>query len=67
MHIQLTPGLVPPTALHPTRIDHDDLIVVAATNRPDQVDSAMKRPGRPGERMEIPTPGPELQVSIFHQ
>jgi transitional endoplasmic reticulum ATPase len=39
--------------------------VIAATNRPDLVDSALKRAGRLNRIIEIPLPGPEARSLLF--
>jgi len=44
---------------------NDDVLVVAATNRPDRIDPAIRRPGRVGEAIEIPPPGLEGRREIF--
>lgn len=43
----------------------DDVVAVAATNRPDDVDDAMVRSGRLGEKIEVPPPGPDTRAALF--
>lgn len=43
----------------------DDILVVAATNNPDQIDSAMLRTGRFDSKIEVPKPDGEARVAIF--
>ena len=45
----------------------DDVIVIGATNRVDDVDDAMIRGGRLGERVEVPPPDAEARVMVFEQ
>jgi SpoVK/Ycf46/Vps4 family AAA+-type ATPase len=45
----------------------DDVIVVGATNRPDDIDPAMKRSGRLNERIEVPPPDRETRVALFRE
>jgi len=46
----------------------DDLLVIAATNRPDDVDEAMLRSGRFDSKIEVPKPDKEARWEIFrHQ
>lgn len=45
--------------------DHD-VIVVAATNRPDEIDDAMLRSGRLGEQIEVPPPDASARVELFY-
>jgi len=43
----------------------DDILILAATNRPDGVDDAMLRSGRYGTKIEIPLPDAESRWAIF--
>lgn len=43
-------------AIAPSETGNDHLLVIAATNRPDQLDSALLRPGRFDRIVEIPLP-----------
>nr|CAD1823281.1 unnamed protein product [Ananas comosus var. bracteatus] len=45
------------------RIDH--LLVIAATNRPDSIDPALRRPGRLDQEIEIGVPSPEQRFEIL--
>ena len=45
-------------------IDESSAIVILATNRPDQLDPAVVRPGRIDRRVEVPAPGPDAVRSI---
>ncbi len=42
-----------------------NIVVIAATNRPDNVDPAMLRPGRFDKIIEIPMPGEESRLDII--
>ncbi|EFC47198.1 predicted protein, partial [Naegleria gruberi] len=42
-----------------------NLLVVAATNRPDMIDSALMRPGRLEHLLHVPPPDKEAKESIF--
>lgn len=42
-----------------------DVILVAATNRPDILDPALMRAGRFGKQIEIPFPDKETRIKIF--
>lgn len=42
-----------------------DVVVVAATNRPDRLDPALLRPGRFDRTLEMPRPGPEARRAIL--
>ncbi|MFX1390983.1 MAG: CDC48 family AAA ATPase [Promethearchaeota archaeon] len=42
-----------------------DVILIAATNRPDMLDPALLRSGRFGRHIEIPMPNKESRVEIF--
>ncbi|MFA9427087.1 AAA family ATPase [Natronorubrum sp. A-ect3] len=43
-----------------------DVIVVAATNRPNEIDNAMLRSGRLGEQIEVPPPEASTRVELFY-
>ncbi|MFX1238293.1 MAG: CDC48 family AAA ATPase [Promethearchaeota archaeon] len=43
-----------------------DVILLAATNRPDMLDPALLRSGRFGRHIEIPKPDKESRISIFN-
>jgi transitional endoplasmic reticulum ATPase len=47
-------------------MDSANVIVVAATNRPDMVDPALMRPGRFDYIVELPLPGKTERLEIFH-
>merc|ERR1719228_2639201 len=42
-----------------------DVIVVAATNRPDMIDKALIRPGRLDRNVYVPLPDEETRLKIF--
>ena len=42
-----------------------NIIVLAATNRPDRIDPALLRPGRFDKIIEIPIPGEDTRLSIL--
>jgi transitional endoplasmic reticulum ATPase len=42
-----------------------DVVVIAATNRPDSLDPALRRPGRFDRELEIAVPGREARREIF--
>jgi len=42
-----------------------DVVVIAATNRPDMIDPALLRPGRLERHIYIPPPGKKERVEIF--
>ncbi|MFP8957679.1 AAA family ATPase [Natrialbaceae archaeon A-CW3] len=44
----------------------DEILVIAATNRPENVDNAMKRPGRFDSKIEVPKPDPDARWAILH-
>merc|ERR1711937_1102710 len=44
---------------------HDDIKVIAATNRPDIVDPALLRSGRLDRKVELPPPNEEARVRIL--
>ncbi|KAM3690750.1 hypothetical protein ACJW31_09G143600 [Castanea mollissima] len=43
----------------------DGLIVIAATNRPDSIEPALRRPGRLDREIEIGVPSPKLRLDIL--
>ncbi|MFC6835397.1 CDC48 family AAA ATPase [Halomarina ordinaria] len=43
----------------------EDVVVVAATNRPDLIDSALMRPGRLDRHVHVPVPDEEARRAIF--
>lgn len=45
--------------------DGDRVVVVAATNRPDSLDEALRRPGRFDRELEIGVPSPSQRQSIL--
>lgn len=45
--------------------DRQGIFVVAATNRPDMIDSAMMRPGRLDKQLMVELPSPDERVSIL--
>lgn len=45
--------------------DRQGIFVVAATNRPDMIDSAMLRPGRLDKQLMVELPSPEERVAIL--
>lgn len=45
--------------------ERDDVLVLAATNRPEAIDEAVLRQGRLGEVIEVPAPDVSGQVDIF--
>jgi SpoVK/Ycf46/Vps4 family AAA+-type ATPase len=42
-----------------------EIVLIGATNRIDEIDDAMLRSGRLGNQIEVPPPGPEARVKIF--
>lgn len=44
----------------------DGLLVIAATNRPDSIEPALRRPGRFDREIEIGVPSPKQRLSILH-
>ncbi len=48
-----------------TDVQGEDVVVVAATNYLDLLDSAVKRSGRFDERIEVPPPDPDARVEIM--
>ncbi len=45
--------------------DLKNVMVLAASNRPEDIDSALLRPGRFDKIIEIPMPSPETRLEIF--
>ncbi len=43
----------------------EDVVVVAATNRPDMIDSALLRPGRLDRHINVPAPDTDARRAIF--
>jgi SpoVK/Ycf46/Vps4 family AAA+-type ATPase len=48
-----------------SKLDDEDVIVIATTNRPDKLDDAVTRSGRMDERFEISPPDAEARVEIL--
>ncbi|CAN1245651.1 Calmodulin-interacting protein 111, partial [Linum grandiflorum] len=44
----------------------DGVVVVAATNRPDSIEPALRRPGRLDREIEIGVPSPQQRLEIIH-
>ncbi|CAK7340295.1 unnamed protein product [Dovyalis caffra] len=44
----------------------DGLLVIAATNRPDSIEPALRRPGRLDREIEIGVPSPSQRLDILH-
>ncbi|KAJ6741654.1 AAA-FAMILY ATPASE [Salix viminalis] len=44
----------------------DGLLVIAATNRPDSIEPALRRPGRLDREIEIGVPSPGQRLDILH-
>ncbi|KAK6263322.1 hypothetical protein QUC31_009138 [Theobroma cacao] len=44
----------------------DGVLVIAATNRPDSIEPALRRPGRLGRELEIGVPSPKQRLDILH-
>ncbi|KAM9959590.1 hypothetical protein ACTFIR_000673 [Dictyostelium discoideum] len=42
-----------------------NLIIIAATNRPNQIDNALRRPGRLDREIEIPVPNKQQRLDIL--
>ena len=45
--------------------DRGNVVVIAATNRPDSIDSALRRPGRFDREVYFGLPGPEQRAAIL--
>lgn len=43
----------------------EDVVVIAATNRPDMIDSALMRTGRFDRKIHVPVPDPEARRAVF--
>ncbi|XWS49534.1 hypothetical protein CRYUN_Cryun12cG0011300 [Craigia yunnanensis] len=43
----------------------DGVLVIAATNRPDSIEPALRRPGRLGRELEIGVPSPKQRLDIL--
>ncbi|XWS38775.1 hypothetical protein CRYUN_Cryun19dG0159200 [Craigia yunnanensis] len=43
----------------------DGVVVIAATNRPDSIEPALRRPGRLGRELEIGVPSPKQRLDIL--
>lgn len=46
-------------------IKEEDVIVIATTNQPDEIDSAVKRAGRMDEQIEVPPPDSDAREAIL--
>ncbi|KAJ1946159.1 AAA+-type ATPase, partial [Linderina macrospora] len=46
---------------------NDRLVVIGATNRPNAIDSALRRPGRFDREIEVPIPNPEARLHILRK
>lgn len=46
-------------------LDDEDVVVIATTNRPDQLDDAVTRSGRMDDRIEVPPPDGKTRVEIL--
>ncbi|MFH2020897.1 MAG: CDC48 family AAA ATPase [archaeon] len=46
-------------------IDLDDIVILAASNRPDMIDTALLRPGRFDRILHIPAPDLKSRIEIF--
>ncbi|XP_039026972.1 calmodulin-interacting protein 111-like isoform X2 [Hibiscus syriacus] len=44
----------------------DGVLVIAATNRPDSIEPALRRPGRFDRELEIGVPSPKQRLDILH-
>jgi transitional endoplasmic reticulum ATPase len=44
---------------------HDNVVVIAATNRPDDIEPALRRPGRFDWEIEFPSPGQDDRRRIL--
>ncbi|KAJ1960599.1 AAA+-type ATPase [Dipsacomyces acuminosporus] len=45
----------------------DRVVVIAATNRPNAVDAALRRPGRFDREIEVPIPSPQARMHILRK
>jgi SpoVK/Ycf46/Vps4 family AAA+-type ATPase len=48
-----------------SELDDEDVIVIATTNRPDQLDDAILRSGRMDRRIEVPPPDEHTRIEIL--
>lgn len=48
-----------------SELDDEDVIVIATTNRPDQLDDAVLRSGRMDRRIEVPPPDGDTRIEIL--
>ncbi|KAJ2788147.1 AAA+-type ATPase [Coemansia interrupta] len=46
-------------------VDRGRVVVIGATNRPDSIDPALRRPGRFDREIEVPVPSPESRLRIL--
>ncbi|KAJ1878157.1 hypothetical protein LPJ66_011946, partial [Kickxella alabastrina] len=46
--------------------DRGRVVVLAATNRPDALDAALRRPGRFDREIDVPVPSPAARLQILH-
>ncbi|CAN1271681.1 Calmodulin-interacting protein 111 [Linum perenne] len=44
----------------------DGVLIIAATNRPDSIEPALRRPGRLDREIEIGVPSPQQRLEIIH-
>ena len=56
---------LPPPSPPPPLSGGDGLVVVAATNRPDALDPALRRPGRFERELEVGVPGAAARLDIL--
>lgn len=47
------------------KVSNVGVIVIAATNRPDMIDSALLRPGRFDKLLYVPAPNPKERLNIL--
>ena len=53
-------------ALPSESVDNRDVLVVAATNRPDMLDAALMRPGRMDRIIYVPMPDEQVSATSHH-
>ncbi|KAG1137361.1 hypothetical protein G6F37_007521 [Rhizopus arrhizus] len=53
------------TLMDGTKTEHNRVVVIGATNRPNALDEALRRPGRFDREVEIGIPNSESRFSIF--